>query len=580
MKEAIGGFRFDSPIGKDLKRFVMAGIGVHHAGLLPKYRLLVEKLAQQGLLKLICGTDTLGVGVNVPIRTVLFTQLCKYDGTETRVLGVREFQQIAGRAGRKGFDDQGHVWVQAPEHWIENRRMDERAATDAKKRKKQVKRKPPEWGYAHWSEDTFTKLVEGTPERLQSSFAVSHQLLLNVLDRPGDGCAAVRHLLTDNHEPRRRQRTHIRRAISMYRALVEAGVVEALDEPDEEGRSVRVTIDLQDEFALHQPLSLFAVEVLGELDPDDPDYALDVLSVVEGVLENLRPVLKAQVDRAKSQAVAAMKAEGIEYDERMERLAEITHPKPLSEFLWGCFQTFRQHHPWVGDDTVRPKAVAREMYEMGFGFRDYVQFHGLKRTEGVLLRYLGDAFKGLVQNVPEQYKTDEVLDIQAWLGELVRQVDSSLLDEWERIQAGDDVMPGAEESDVLGLDVAERTDVTANERAFRVMVRNEAFRWVQLLARRDYEAVAEAQPEGGARWRPSEVEALAAPYWDEHVAIGIDADARHASMFSWDVDSGRVTQIIVDPEGHHEWRIEATVDLAASRDAGEAALALQDIHRL
>ncbi len=579
VKEAVGGFRFDSPVGKDLRRFVMAGIGVHHAGLLPRYRLLVEKLAQQGILKVICGTDTLGVGVNVPIRSVLFTQLCKFDGTDTRVLTVREFQQIAGRAGRKGFDELGHVWAQAPEHWIENRRMEEKAATDPKKRKKLVKRKPPEWGYAHWNEETFRRLVEGTPEPLGSSFAVTHQMLLNVLDRPGDGCAALRRLLTDNHEPRRRQRAHIRRAISMYRALVDAGVVEMLPEPDDEGRTVRVTIDLQDEFALNQPLSLFAMEVLAELDPDDPDYALDVLSVVEGVLENPRPVIKAQLYRARDQLMAQMKAHGLEYEERMEKLAEVEYPKPLGEFLWGCYRVFRQAHPWVGDEVVRPKSVAREMYEMGFGFRDYVQYHGLKRTEGVLLRYLSDAYKGLVQNVPDRHKTDEVRDLQEWMGELVRQVDSSLLDEWDRIQAGEDLRE-ADPATLTGVLDAGRADVTANHRAFAVMVRNAAFWIVSHLARRDHEAVAGLSRPDGSRWRPSEIDELMAPYWAEHDSIGIDADARSATYFDWRAEDHRVTQIMADPAGTNEWRVLARVDLEASRQAGEAVLALENIVRL
>jgi superfamily II RNA helicase len=579
VKEALGGFRFDSPVGKDLKRFVLAGIGLHHAGLLPRYRLLMEKLAQQGLLKLICGTDTLGVGVNVPIRAVLFTQLCKFDGTDTRVLRNREFQQIAGRAGRKGFDDEGHVWAQAPEHWIENRRMEEKAASDAKKRKKMVKRKAPEWGYAHWSEETFTKLVEGRPEPLRSSFHVSHQFLLNVLDRPGDGCGAIRTLLLDNHEPRKRQRHHIKRSISMYRALVDAGVVERLAEPDNEGRNVRITIDLQDDFALHQPLSLFALEVLPDLDTEGPDYPLDVVSVVEAVIENPRPVIKAQLNRAKTEAVNQMKAAGIDYDERMDRLQEVDFPKPLSEFIWGCFRTFRQHHPWVGDDAPRPKSIVREMYEMGFGFRDYVQYHGLKRSEGVLLRYLGDVYKGMVQNVPESAKTDEVWDIQEWLGELVRQVDSSLIDEWERIQAGTDAIAAGGDDDGVAAEL-ERRDVMANRRAFAVMVRNEAFRWAQLLARRDHEEFAAAQPEGRQRWRPSEVESLMAPYWEMYDTIGIDADARSAAFFSWEVEAGQVQQILVDPDGHNEWRILAKVDEEASRDAGEAVLALQTIERL
>jgi superfamily II RNA helicase len=575
LREAIGGFRFDSPVGKDLKRFITAGIGVHHAGLLPRYRLLIEKLAQRGLLKLICGTDTLGVGVNVPIRSVLFTQLCKFDGTDTRVLQVRELKQIAGRAGRKGFDDQGYVWVQAPEHWIDNRRMEEKAATDAKKRKKLVKRKAPEWGYAHWNEETYHRLVDGDPEPLRSSFSVSHQMLLNVLDRPGDGCAAMRRLLVDNHELRRQQRGHIRRAVSLYRALVDAGVLEALTEPDSEGRSVRVTIDLQDEFALNQPLSLFAVEVLDELDRDDPDYALDVLSVIESVLENPRPVVRAQRDRARTQAINAMKAEGIEYDERMERLDEVDFPKPLSELLSGCFQAFRRHHPWVGDETVKPKSVAREMFEMGFGFRDLILYHGLKRSEGVVLRYLSDAYKAMVQNVPEGAKTDEVYDIEEWLGELVRQTDSSMLDEWERIQAGDDLV----EPDLAAVD-SDRSDVTSSGRAFGVMVRNEAFRWVHILARRAYDELAEVPGVGGDRVRASQIEASMAPYWDEYRSIVTDADARSSSNFSWDLDTGSVTQIISDPDDNREWRIEGEVDLDASREEGIAVLAFGGVTRL
>lgn len=577
LRDAVGGFRFDSPVGKDLRRFVMAGIGVHHAGLLPRYRLLVEKLAQQGLLKLICGTDTLGVGVNVPIRSVLFTKLCKYDGAETRVLRVREFLQIAGRAGRKGFDEEGFVWVQAPEHWIENRRMEAKAGDDARKRRKLVKRKPPEFGYAAWSEDTFRRLVEGRPEPLVSSFAVSHQMLLNLLDRPGDGCGAVRTLLTDNHEPRGRQRVHIRRAISMYRALVDAEVVEQLDEPDAEGRSVRVTIDLQDDFALTQPLSLFAVEAIDALDADHPDYALDVLSVVEAVLDDPRPVLKSQLDRVKNELVARLKADGVDYDERMAELAEAEYPKPLRDFLWGAFVVFRRHHPWVGEATPRPKAVARELYEMGTTFHDYVRHHGLKRSEGVLLRYLTDAYKGLVQNVPDRAKSDELDDLEAWLGELVRQVDSSMLDEWERIQAGTDV-------DETGPDGAEgeseRRDVTANRRAFAVMVRNEAFRWITLFARRDHAGLAEVPAPDAGRWRTADIEALVAPYWETYDQVLLDADARSAANFTWDPTTGAVTQIVCDPEGHHEWRLRGSVDMGESRMQGRAVVALAGIERL
>jgi len=433
--EAIGGFKFDSPIGKDLRRLIGHGVGVHHAGLLPKYRLLTERLAQQGLLKLICGTDTLGVGVNVPIRTVLFTQLCKYDGQKTRLLNAREFHQIAGRAGRAGYDDQGFVRVQAPAHWIENRIATQKAESNPKAKRKLTKRKPPERNYAHWNEETFDRLVAAEPEPLTSSFEVSHQMVMHMLDRPGDGCADLRRLLVENHETRRRQRRHIRRAVAIYRSLVDAGVVEVLEAPDEWGRRVRVTVDLQDSFALHQPLSLFAVEALGVLDADETDYPLDVLSVVESVLENPGPVIAAQVERLRSDLLGELKAQGVPYEERMERLAAVEHPKPLREFLYGTFDIFRRHHPWVEAENVRPKSIARELRERAMTFGEYVNHYGLKRSEGLLLRYLSDAYRALMQNVPTDRRTPELDELTGWLGALVRGVDSSLLDEWERLTA-------------------------------------------------------------------------------------------------------------------------------------------------
>ena len=382
VKEAVGGFRFDTPIGKDLRRFVLAGIGVHHAGMLPKYRLLVEKLAQQGHLKLICGTDTLGVGVNVPIRTVLFTQLYKYDGRRTRVLSVRDFQQIAGRAGRRGFDTVGSVWVQAPEHAVENKRAEMRAAGDPRKLRKLVRKKPPERGYAHYDDKTLTRLWEGTPETLESSFDVTHAMMLNVLDRPGDGCAAMKRLLVENHEPRTRQRQHIRRAVGVFRSLIDAEIVEVLDEPDESGRPVRVNLDLQDDFRLNQPLGLFAVEAVSVLDPAAPDYDRQALSVIESVLEDPLAVLLAQRDRARDELMTRMKDEGVEYEERMARLAEVTWPRPEAEFIEPAFDVFARHHPWVGHLRPSPKSVVRDMVEHTDTFNQYVSRYGLKRSEG------------------------------------------------------------------------------------------------------------------------------------------------------------------------------------------------------
>jgi hypothetical protein len=586
VKRRVGGFRFDSPVGKDLRRFVLGGVGVHHAGLLPKYRLLVEKLAQAGLLKVICGTDTLGVGVNVPIRTVLFTQLCKYDGDTTRILTVREFKQIAGRAGRRGFDDRGFVWAQAPAHWVDNRRAEERAGAAkagadprGNKRRKVVKKKPPERGYVHWAEDTFWKLVKGEPEPLTSSFRVNHQLVMSLLDRPGDGCAQLRRLLVDNHEPRRRQRHHIRRAVGIFRSLVDADLLEFLPARDEAGRFVRVKLDLQDEFALHQPLSLWAIEAVGQLDRDLPDHALRVLSVVESILETPAVVVAAQVERAKRELLAELKARGVDYDERMARLAEVEPPRPDKDWIYDSFDRFRVRHPWVGSDNVRPKSVARELFELGLTFRQYIEHHGLKRSEGVVLRYLSDCYRALVQNIPAEHRTDDLVDLTEWLGTLVRQVDSSLLDEWERLLHPDQAL----EAEVRP-PTDEAPDITRNERAFRVMVRNTTFRWVQLLARRRYHdlagelaALAPAGGDGVPAWTAAGLEGALAAYWDEHDRIDTGPDARSPARVLEQGD--RVVQIVHDPEGHDEWRLVGHLDRAASRAEGRAVVHLVAVER-
>ena len=541
VKTAIGGFRFDTPVGEDLKRFVSAGIGVHHAGLLPKYRLLVEKLAQQGLLKLICGTDTLGVGVNVPIRTVLFTQLCKFDGRRVRVLTVRDFQQIAGRAGRRGFDVAGSVVVQAPEHVVENKVAEAKAANDPKKRKKLVKRKPPERGYTHWDGDTLARLSGGQPETLSSSFAVSHSMMLNVLDRAGDGCAAMKTLLTDNHEPRKRQRDHIRRSISIFRSLVDAEILEILDRPDDLGRPVRVDLDLQDDFRLNQPLSLFAIEAIEALDMEAPDYAWQVLSVVESTLDDPMVVLMAQLDKIKDTLISELKRDGVEFEERMEHLDRATWPRPEEEFLEPAFEIFARRHPWVGRDRVSPKSIVRDMLEHAETFNQYVARYGLKRSEGLLLRYLTDCYKALAQTVPMDRVNDELDDLTEWLGAMIRRVDSSLIDEWEKLRNPEDL-------DDEPVAPTEPLALTGNRRAFAVLVRNELFRLVTEIALRRTDSLSEDM----------------AGYWEVHDHVHIDAGARAAEWFEVDLDAGTAAQTLCDPEGFNEWVLEAEIDLEAS----------------
>ncbi len=569
--DLIGNFRFTAGFGRTLSRLVRHGIGVHHAGMLPRYRRLVETLAQAGLLKVICGTDTLGVGINVPIRTVLFTALTKYDGVRTRGLKAREFHQIAGRAGRAGYDVVGTVVAQAPEHDVENARLLARAGDDVKKRRRIVRKKAPE-GFVNWSDKTFERLQNAQPEALTSHFVVTHAMVLNVISRPGDAFAAMRHLLEDNHEPRERQRKHILRAISIYRGLREAGVVEELPEPDPEGRRVRIVGDLQLDFALNQPLSPFALAALELLDRESPDYPMDVLSVVEATLDDPRPVLYAQQSKAKGEAVAAMKAEGIEYDQRMVLLEDVTWPKPLDELLTGALETYRRAHPWVADARLSPKSVVRDMSERAMTFVEYIGHYQLARSEGLVLRYLADTYRALRQTVPDEAKTEELVDVVEWLGELVRQVDSSLLDEWEKLAQGMDT--AGEDAVEDGRPPLDRgpEGVTRNIRAFRVLVRNALFRRVELAALRRWDLLGELDRQAGwdaERWR----DALE-PYFTEHADIGTGPDARGPQFLTITEEPQRwiVRQVLDDPAGDRDWAISAEVDLAASDEEGAAVV--------
>jgi len=560
--EALGGFRFTTGFGKTLSRLVRHGIGVHHAGMLPKYRRLIEVLAQDGLLKVICGTDTLGVGINVPIRTVLLTGLAKYDGVRTRHLKAREFHQIAGRAGRAGYDTMGTVVVQAPEHEVENLRAVAKAGDDPKKIKKIQRKKAPE-GFVSWSEATFDRLVAASPEPLVSRFSVSNSMLLNVIARPGNCFDAMRHLLEDNHESRPAQRKHILKAISLYRGLLSAGIVERLDEPDEYGRMARLTMDLQRDFALNQPLSPFALAAFELLDVESDSYALDVVSIIESTLDDPRQVLMAQQHFARGEAVAQMKADGIEYEERMELLEEVTWPKPLSDLLFPAFEMYRGGHPWITEFALSPKSVVRDMIERAMTFAELISHYGLTRSEGLVLRYLADAYRALRQTVPTEARTEELEDIIEWLGELIRQVDSSLLDEWESLTD-----PGAEadtEEVAFGADIPR--PISANPRAFRVMVRNAMFRRIDLASRRQWNEL-ENLEDGidAAEW-----EEQLLPYFEEYATIGTGPSARGPALFqvTEEGEFWRVRQVLEDPEGDHGWALLAVVDIPESDAAGE-----------
>ena len=588
----IGDFRFTTSFGRTLSRFLRAGIGVHHAGMLPKYRRLVEQLAQRGLLRVICGTDTLGVGINVPIRTVLLTALTKFDGTRMRQLNAREFHQIAGRAGRAGYDTAGTVAVQAPEHETENLAAIRRAGDDPKKKRKIIRKKAPD-GFVSWGEPSFRRLVAAEPETLTSHMQITSAMMLNVIARGGNVFENMRALVYDNHEPRERQRMLALRALGIYRTLRESGIVEQRFDELSGRPGIRLTVDLQPNFALNQPLSPFALAAFELLDPDSAAFALDMISVVESTLDDPRAVLSQQQFLARGEAVAAMKAEGIEYEERMELLEQITHPKPLEELLEAAFETFSAAQPWIRDFELRPKSVVRDMYERAMSFGEYIAQYRIARSEGVVLRYLSDAYRAASQTIPEELKTEELRDLIEWLGELVRQVDSSLLDEWEALRL-DPASPGLAQEPLRagtgdGAVALHRPDeepivppapkrLTSNVRAFRILVRNELFRRVQLAAREDVNALAELDPDfGAARW-----DAALDAYFAEYDEILTGADSRSARLLLLRED-GRIwtaRQIIDDPSGDHDWGISATIDLAASDEAGEAVVAVTAVDRL
>jgi superfamily II RNA helicase len=572
----IGSFRFSSAFGTTLSRLVRHGIGVHHAGMLPKYRRLVEQLAQAGLLKVICGTDTLGVGINVPIRTVVFSALSKYDGVRTRLLNAREFHQIAGRAGRAGYDTAGTVVVQAPDHEVENLKQFAKVADDPKKRRKLVRRKVPE-GMVPWGEQTMTRLVAAVPEPLTSHMRVSTAMILDVVARPGDPFVAMRRLLTDNHEPRKRQLQLIREAVGIARSLLQAGILEHLDEPEADGRRYRLTVDLPPDFALNQPLSTFALAAMDVLDPaaEDPaTYALDVVSVIEATLEDPRQILAAQLNKARGEAVAAMKAEGIEYDERIELLDDVTYPKPLEELLTGVFEVYLQSNPWAADGRLSPKSVVREMWERAMTFREYVSEYGLTRAEGAVLRYLSDGFKALRSGVPAAARTEELTDIVEWLGELVRQVDSSLLDEWEQLTSPDQPLDAP-----VSVPVRPRP-LTGNARAFTAMVRNALFRRVELFARRRWAELGDL--DAGSGWNAARWAEVGDAYFADHADVGTGADARGPALLLFTREPGvwHVRQILDDPAGDHDWGFDAEVDLAESDEQGVVVLRLVDAGRM
>ncbi|AXH98012.1 DEAD/DEAH box helicase [Ornithinimicrobium avium] len=600
VRDKIGAFRFTAGFGRTLSKLVRHGVGVHHAGMLPRYRRLVEQLAQDGLLKVICGTDTLGVGINVPIRTVLFTGLAKFDGTRQRILRAREFHQIAGRAGRAGYDTVGYVVVQAPEHAIENARAIAKAGDDPKKQRKVQRRKPPD-GFVSWTKETFDKLVGAPPEPLVSRMKVDHSVIINTVARRGDPVAHLARLLRDNHEDPRRQAGLARKAVALGRSMLDSGILVRLASAGEDGRTVDLAPGVQENFALNQPLAPFALAAAELFDKDDDSYALDLVSVVEAVLDDPMPVLRAQRYRARGEAVARMKADGLDYDERMAELEEVTWPRPLAELLEGTLEIYRQSQPWVPVDALSPKSVVRDMWERAMSFTEFVGYYELARSEGVLLRYLTSAYRTLRQTLPEAAMTEELEDLVHWLGETIRQTDSSLLEEWEALTDPELVAAAAERA-ASGAPVVPTRPITSNERAFRVMVRNALWRRVELVADDGWEALGDLEAQVAALPEPpldpvmtrADWDDALEAYYDDHGSVVLDADARGPQRLRVEVLPGerstltdgrpgrvwQVAQTVTDPEGDLDWVVEAECDLDASDLVGEPVLLATAMRRL
>lgn len=553
---------FKSPYGKEMKKLLRHGLGIHHAGLLPKYRVLVEKLAQRGLMKVICGTDTLGVGVNVPIRTVLFTQLYKYGGQSTKILAVRDFRQICGRAGRRGFDDIGYVVAQAPEYVIDNLKTDAKAAAKGKKSKGQKKR-PPEKGFVNWDEKTFEKLQTAPPEKLVSSFNIRHGTLLNVLSREHeDGCLELRRIIEASHETPVRKKALRQQAFTLFRGLVEGNILTIIPKEERMGPAkIMLNVELQDDFTMNQALGLYLIETIPKLDREAPDYVMNMLSLIEAILEDPTAVIRKQVDKIKTALVAQMKEDGVEYDDRMDALDEVEHPKPGKDFIYNTYNEFVRTNPWAKEAGVRPKSIVREMFEDWSSFDDYVKNYGLERSEAVLLRHLSEVYKVLVQTVPPALKTEEVEEAESFLEGMVREVDSSLIDEWEKLRN-----PDGEEVDVAKAPVKE-VPFTRRKAEFLRATRRAVFDFVKELSRENYEAAAELV--GG---KPLEIREMMAGYFEEHGNLRMDPEAR--SMKYLRIEGDRYEQTLIDDEGLNDWSAVFEVDRGKSDEGNRVVFNL------
>ena len=487
----------------------------------------------------------------------MFTKLCKFDGEKATLLSIRDFQQISGRAGRKGFDTQGTVVVQAPEHVIENLIIDQKAAADPKKAKNKVKRKPPEKGYIAWNQETLTKLSEGKPEALTSRFQVSHGMILNVLAREGTrNCDALRELISLSHESEVQKKRHGKLAFQLFRSLYERKIIEL--------NPLRLNVNLQQDFSLNQSLSLYLIDALAVLNREDENYALDTLTLVESILENPDLILRRQVDRAKTEKMMELKASGMEFDQRIEELEKISYPKPNEEFIYTTFNAFAAAHPWIGQENIRPKSIAREMFETFQSFHEYIKSYDLERVEGLLLRYLSEVFKVLVQNVPDSAKNESVQELIEYFKTILKDIDSSLVEEWERMKnpvaaAINDTLRAEQDAAQARLELAQKQIL--------ISIRNEVFRGIRHLISGNYADAALVFAPNEIAEKTEYFAQKMTEYYETHEALLLDPKAR-AQHFTKLTRMGderfKIEQTLSDPDGHNDWILvlEARASLA------------------
>ena len=442
-----------------------------------------------------------------------------------------------------------------------------KAGNDPKKLKKIKRKKAPE-GFVTWNENTFDKLIDAAPETLVPHMKITHSMVLNEVEQGGDARYRIDRLIDDSAQtPEQKERLHAR-ADEIFQTLFDTNVIETEDR-DDGGKDYFMTVDMPDDFALDQPLSPFLLAALELLDPESDTYALDVISMVEATLEDPKQVLRAQERQARDEAMIRMKEDGLDYDERMDRLQEITYPKPLEDMLQAAFDEYRHDVPWANDYWLSPKSVVRDMVETASDFTGYIARYNIARSEGTLLRYLSDAYRALARTVPQEKRDEQLDDIISWLRVVVRSIDSSLVDEWENAGTDTDASEAAANLAAPGAKQA----VVEDRRGLTVLVRNAMFRRVQLMDLDKPDELGALDKDWG--YGVHEWEDTLDDYYDEHEYVNIDAKARSGELFILDESkensehAWKVRQIIDDSDGDHDWAITGTVDLDATQSSGE-----------